>query len=107
MSEDNKITFSEFNELCQEAGISIDNMEVLEQDFRAGTALADVTDALITDYEANPKTKSAGEAMKEMDVFLTLLEEGQDIAGSRELAVKLAVTALRYIAEVCHDEGKN
>lgn len=107
MSDENNITFEEFTELCTEAGISTDNLEVLEQDFRAGRALADVTDALITDQEDHPAAYTAGEALGHMDTYLSLLEEGEDIAGSKKMAVKLAVQAIRYVAEVTHDEGKN
>lgn len=104
---ENNITFTEFQELCTEAGISVDSLEILEQDFRAGTALADVTDAILTDYEIHGKPYTAGEALKEMDLQVSLLMESEDIAASKKMAVKLVVQAVRYIAEVCHDEGKN
>src|ERR1043165_8394276 len=108
MSEnDNTINFAEFQELCQAAGISVDNLQILEQDFRAGTALADVTDALIQDYENKKEAYTAGEGLKNMDIAFTLLAESEDIAASRIQAKKLAVYAIRYMAEVCHDEGKN
>lgn len=107
MSDDTTVEFSEFLELCEEAGISTDNVEVLEQDFRAGRTLADVVDAVITDYETNPLTYSKGDALDLMDLYLTQLEEGTDVSGLRKTAVKLAVITLRYIAECCHDEGKN
>ena len=107
MSDENNITFAEFQELCSEAGILVDNMSILEQDFRAGTSLADVTDALITDYEVHPDTYTPDDALKAMDIAITLLAESKDAATSRAQAVKLAVSAIRYMAEVCHDEGKN
>ncbi len=101
------ITFNEFLELCEEAGISTDNTEVLEQDFRAGRALADVTDAIITDQETHPAAFTAAEALDAMDLQLTQLEEGQSVEGNRKAAIRLAVAAIRYVAECCHDEGKN
>ena len=104
---ENNITFAEFQELCQEAGISVDNLGILEQDFRAGTALADTTDALIQDYETRKEAYTAGDALKYMDIALSLLNESEDIAASRIQAKKLAVYAIRYMAEICHDEGKN
>lgn len=105
-NEDNNITFAEFQELCSEAGISVDNLEVLEQDFRAGRALADVTDALITNQEEHPAAYSPSEALASMDAFLGLIEEA-DLAGKRAAMTKIAVQAIRYLAECCHDEGKN
>jgi hypothetical protein len=109
MSQENdnhNITFSEFQELCSEAGISVDNLEVLEQDFRSGRALADVTDALITDQEEHPGPYSATEAMEMMDAFLGMIQEA-DAEGKKRAGVKIAVQAIRYLAECCHDEGKN
>lgn len=105
MSE--QLSFSEFVELCEEAGISTDNNEVLEQDYRAGRALADVTDALISDQETHPANYTAGEALEAMDITITMLEEGEDLEGARKMAIKLAVHAIRYLAECCYDEGKN
>jgi hypothetical protein len=107
MNTDNDISFEEFVELCSEAGISTDNLEQMEQDFRAGRALADVTDALITDQETHPAPYAPGEHLESMDVTLTMLEEGGTTEGNKKAAVKLAVQALRYLAECCHDEGKN
>lgn len=104
---DLNITFQEFQELCTEAGISTDNMEVLEQDFRAGTALADTTDALITDYEEHTSSYTENEAVNAMDTYMTLLAEAGDKEGARRAALKVAVQAIRFIAECCHDEGKN
>lgn len=106
-NDEQSINFTEFLELCEEAGISTDNTEVLEQDFRAGRALADVTDALITDQETHPAAYSAGEGLDTMDLQLTQLEEGKDITGNKKAAIRLAVAAIRYVAECCHDEGKN
>lgn len=108
MSNDSEtITFPEFVELCEEAGISVDNTEVLEQDYRAGRALADVTDALITDQELHPAAYVQGEALEEMDITLSMLEEGKDAEGTRKQAMRLAVLAIRYLAENIYDEGKN
>lgn len=104
---DTNISFNEFLELCEEAGISTDNTEILEQDYRAGRALADVTDALIADHETHPAAYTAGEALEAMDAALTMLDEGEDIEGAKKMAVKLAVHAVRYLAECTHDEGKN
>ena len=100
------ITFTEFQELCTEAGISVDNLEVLEQDFRSGRALADVTDALITNQEEHPAAYTANEALEIMDSFLSMVEEA-DLPGKRQAAITIAVQAIRYLAECCHDEGKN
>jgi hypothetical protein len=105
-NEDHNITFTEFQELCSEAGISVDNLEVLEQDFRSGRALADVTDALITDQEEHPAAYTPGEAMEMMDAFVSMIEEA-DAEGKKRAGVKIAVQAIRYLAECCHDEGKN
>ena len=107
MSEEASISFTEFLELCEEAGISTDNTEVLEQDYRAGRALADVTDALISDQETHPAAYGAAEALDQMDIALSMLEEGPDIISKKKMAVKVAVHAIRYLAECCHDEGKN
>ena len=107
MTNESTITFDEFLELCEEAGISTDNTEVLEQDYRAGRALADVTDALISDQETHPAAFTSAEALDAMDIQLTQLEEGSTTEGNRKAAMKLAVSAIRYIAECCHDEGKN
>lgn len=107
MNEDTTVSFDEFLELCQEAGISSDNVEVLEQDFRSGRALAEVTDALITDQELHPAKYTGEEALEAMDVALTLVMEGENAEANRKQMLKIAVHALRYIAENCHDEGKN
>lgn len=104
---DTNISFEEFLELCEEAGISTDNTEVLEQDYRAGRALADVTDALITDQELHPAAFTTGEALTAMDISLSQLEESENAEGQRKMATQLAVQAIRYLAECTHDEGKN
>lgn len=106
-NEDASISFSEFVELCEEAGISTDNAEVLEQDYRAGRALADAVDALISDQETHPAPYSSSEALDQMDIALSMLEETKDIISMKKMATKLAVHAVRYLAECCHDEGKN
>lgn len=106
-NDDTNISFEEFVELCTEAGISSDNMEQMETDFRAGRALADVTDALIADYETKPKTGSENEHMDAMDIAFTQLCEAENSAVAKVQAVKLAVQALRYLSECCHDEGQN
>ncbi len=106
MNEAN-ISFNEFLELCEEAGISTDNAEVLEQDYRAGRALADVTDALISDHETHPAPYTPDEALDGIDVLLAKLDEMTLLADKRQMAVKIAVQAIRYLAECCHDEGKN
>lgn len=105
MSDD--ISFDEFKELCEDAGISVDNTAVLEQDYRAGRALADVTDALIVDHETHPDAYSAGEAITKMETYSAMLSEGEDLKGAREVAIRLAVQAIRYLAECTHDEGQN
>lgn len=107
MSTTDDINFEEFVELCSEAGISTDNMEQMEQDFRAGKALADVTDALISSQETHPAPFSNSEHLEILDVTLSLLEEGSTAEGNRNAATKIAVHILRYLAECCHDEGKN
>lgn len=107
MNDDSNITFPEFQELCQEAGITVDNVEVMEQDFRAGRALADVTDSVITDYEEHAKPYTAGEATEMIETWAAMLAEGEDLEGCKKMAVKIATQAIRYIAECCHDEGKN
>ena len=105
--EETNLTFEDFLELCQEAGITTDNVGVLEQDFRAGKALADVTDALITDYETHTSAYTQKEAIDAMDIAMTLMAEAEKPIASRSQAVKMAVMAVRYLAEHCHDEGKN
>lgn len=107
MSDDHNISFEEFVELCTEAGISSDNMEQMEQDFRAGRALADVTDALITDQETHPAAYNEGDHIQAMDAALTLLAESGSSEGAKNMAIKLAVHSIRYLAECCHDEGQN
>lgn len=107
MKNTEDITFEEFAGLCEEAGISTDNPEQMEQDFRAGKALADVTDELITDQELHPGTRSTGEYIEAMDLSVTMLEEGSTVEANRKLAIKLAVSAIRYLAECCYDEGQN
>ncbi len=106
-TETDLISFKEFQELCTEAGISTDNLETMEQDFRAGTALAWVTDQLITDHEEHPAQYDRNEALDRMDAYITVLCEGGTSAGERTVAVKLAAQAIRFLAEVVYDEGKN
>lgn len=107
MTNENDISFEEFVELCEEAGISTDNMDQMEQDFRAGKALADVTDALISDQETHPAPYNPGEHLEAIDVALALLEEGSTAEANRKAATKMAVHAIRYLSEHAYDEGKN
>lgn len=107
MADDTNISFEEFVDLCKEAGISTDNLEAMENDFRAGRALADVTDALITEYETHPAPYSENEHLDLMDIAFTRLAEIENTAGAKQMAIKLAVQALRYLSECCHDEGQN
>jgi hypothetical protein len=106
-TETDLVTFAEFQELCTEAGISCDNPETMEQDFRAGTALAWVTDHLITDQGDHPAPYERGEALGLMDAYISVLCEGGPPEGERSIAVKLAAQVIRYLAEVLYDEGKN
>lgn len=103
----NDITFSEFITLCEEAGISTDNMAQMEQDFRAGKALADVTDALITSSEDHPEPFSFKVHKGEIETQMLSLNPDKDAAHNKEKALRIAVHALRFLAECCHDEGQN
>lgn len=109
MSNDNdhNISFEEFQELCSEAGISSDNPEQMEADFRSGRALADVTDALITDQELNPTAMPHDARLNELDIALVQMDENVNTETNKRAAIKLAVNAIRYLAECCHDEGQN
>lgn len=107
MSDTNDISFEEFVELCEEAGISTDNMDQMEQDFRAGKALADVTDALISDQETHAAPYTADEHMVAMDTAMALMSEDSTTEALKTQAIKLAVHAIRYLSECCHDEGQN
>jgi hypothetical protein len=104
---DTDISFEEFKELCEEAGITSDNLGQLEADFRSGKALADVTDALIADYETKHERMSENEHIDAIDVAFCSLAESDDMPTAKVQAIKLAVQALRYLAECCHDEGQN
>lgn len=101
----NDITFSEFITLCEEAGISTDNMAQMEQDFRAGKALADVTDALITSSEDHPAPFTFAQHVEGMDV--NPLSSDRPADHNKTHALRIAVHALRFLAECCHDEGQN
>lgn len=99
------ITFQEFVELCDEAGIVTDNMAQMEQDFRSGKALADVTDALISSSEAHPGPFTFIEHLEGMDTNPLSSDKPADY--NREHALRVAVHAIRFLAECCYDEGQN
>lgn len=114
MSDKNQdLTFDEFKKMCEDAGIASEPQE-MEQDYRVGNALADVVDELMGALEKFPPMNSAHEGYAVLDEEMDELwdhvktKQGErDIEKMRKEAVQVAAMALRFIADVCHDEKGN
>lgn len=100
------ISFDEFSQLCEEAGIQVADKEWMEYDFRQGVAIADVTDALIEITE-DPHLRKEEVTLDSIALGLANLHgshASQDTGQVREAAIALAATVLRYVA-ANHDES--
>lgn len=116
MSNENpkpELTFEQFTQMCEDAGISA-SPEEMEQDYRTGAVLADVTDELMTAMEKFPPMNSAHEGFavlkEEVDELWDHVKAKQgsrDIAAMRKEAVQVAAMAIRFAADICHDEKGN
>ena len=91
------ITFDEFVEMCEQAGISTSNVAHLESDYRLGKALAEVTDAIIDINEKPAEWQPLGRLGNLMDHLLEAVDTGKD---QRGIALDLATAAIRYAAEL-------
>ena len=114
------LSFEEYEELVKEAGIDPpgDEAEVkrtLESDFRLGKALSDVTEELLEAIEKYPSMRSAHEGygvlteeFKELEAHVFTKQGGRDIQEMRREACQVAAMAIRFMADICHDEaGQN
>lgn len=109
MSDKKELTFEEFAKMCEDAGISASPAD-METDFRVGGVIADVVDQLMTDIEAHPKLADPGvgytgleNVMDNLAVSIT----NKDAEAVRRDVVGLAAMAVRFAADLCHDEGRN
>lgn len=97
--------------MCKDAGIDAGNQAEMELDYRTGCALSDTVTELEGAMAHHPTFNSAHEG------FAVLLEEvdelkehvwkkqgSRDITAMRKEAVQVAAMALRFIADICHDE---
>ena len=114
-SKPTPVTFEEYVQICEESGILTDDMKQVETDYRVGCAMADVTDELVTAMESYPAFHSAHEGFgvlkEEVDELwehVKVKQGGRDIAAMRAEAIQIAAMAIRFAADVCHDEaGQN
>lgn len=114
MSDDkNQISFEEFSQMAEDAGID-STPEEKEQDYRVGIAAADVMDELMAALESYPAFNSAHEGFgilkEEVDELwdeVKVKQGNRDIEKMRKEAVQVAAMAIRFIADVCHDEKAN
>ena len=109
------ISFTEFEALCKEAGIeSADNGD-MEKDYRLGLALADTTEELLSAIQKHPSMRSAHEGygilkeeFRELEDEVFKRQGGRDIEAMRAEAIQVAAMAIRFVADICHDEaGQN
>ena len=109
------LTFEEFCQICEEVGIASPDPDKMEADFRVGKVMADVAEELCRATEAFPAMNSAHEGFavlkEEVDELWECVREkqgGRDIDKMRKEAVQVAAMAIRFAADVCHDEkGQN
>jgi hypothetical protein len=110
VSKKEELTFAEFQKMCEDAGIQ-SNPEEMEQDFRVGAVIADLVDDLMDAMEGAPPFEGPEAGFKAMDVAvdeLNAIMYGSDLAAQKRAAIKVASIAVRYAADVCHDdEGNN
>ncbi len=96
--------------MCEDAGISADAKD-MEQDFRVGGVIADLVDGLMTSMEAFGTFSTPEEGMaaleEEMEALKANIGSGADNAEVRKKALAVGVMAVRYAAEICHDETSN
>lgn len=108
------ITYAEFQGLCKDAGIE-DAPAQMEVDFRIGCAMALVTEELVTATEKFPAFNSAHEGygvlmeeVRELEEHVFKRQGGRDIEAMKREAIQVAAMAIRFAADICHDEkGQN
>lgn len=104
---ENDLTFEQFTKMCEDAGISA-APEEMEQDFRIGQVIADVVDEVMAATEAHPPFADYDEGYAAIKAKVEELGLDElDSAGYRAAAVELAALALRFAADLCHDEAGN
>lgn len=106
------LTFDEFNKLCEEAGIGSDNKAEMEFDYKMGGALADLVTEIEMATEKFPPMNSAHEGFavlkEEVDELWDEVKkkpEVRNLQNMRKEAIQIAAMALRFIADVCYDDG--
>lgn len=107
------LSFEEFAQLCGEAGID-QSPEELETDFRVGSVFAEVTDELHNAMSNFPAFNSAHEGFAVLDEevdelwdHVKMKQGKRDIAAMRKEAIQIAAMAIRFAADICHDEKGN
>ena len=103
-----ELSYSQFTQMCEDAGIR-SNTEEMEQDYRTGAVLADVVDGLMNLVESEPPYMDmfvGHAAVKECvnDLWEAAHGTSED---RRKAAISVAAAAIKYAADLCHDEGNN
>lgn len=113
MSDSNEMTFEQFCKMASDAGIEGAPAE-MEQDYRLGNVLADVVDEVMEATEKYPPMNSAHEGYavlkEEVDELwdeVKIKQGSRDIKAMRKEAVQIAAMAIRFAADICHDEKGN
>jgi hypothetical protein len=113
MSEKKELTFEEFAKMCEDAGIAAEPAE-MEQDFRVGGVIADLVDELMGAMESFPAMNSAHEGFavlkEEVDELwdeVKVKQGERNLENMRKEAIQVAAMAVRFAADICHDEKAN
>lgn len=109
MSDKKELSFEEFAKMCEDAGIAADPAD-MEQDYRVGGVIADLVDELMNDMESTAKLASFDEGLVLLQQSLARLERealSSPTTDIRDEAISLAAKAVRFAADLCHDEAGN
>lgn len=115
MSAKDDISFWEFDRMCKDAGISDDNPQAMEVDYRVGCALSDMVEEIEKATSTYPAFNSAHEGyailkeeVDELWAEVMVKQGSRDIEKMRREAIQVAAMAIRFIADVCYDgAGQN
>jgi hypothetical protein len=110
----NEMTLEEYKGYATKLGYNVPDSQ-LEEDYRAGIALADFFNELADAMDKHKPYSSFhngwANIQEEVEELWELVKDSKpgsaDLKAMRSEALQIAVTAIRFAADLCHDNGKN
>ena len=109
-----EMSLEEYKTYAQKLGYNVSETQ-LEEDYRAGIAMAEMFNELADAMDKHGAYKSFHDGYanikEELEELWELVKaskpDGADIKSMRKEALQIAVTAIRFAADLCHDNHQN